>query len=266
MTFHSTENGNRFSGFSDIYNSARPAVPEYPIQILTRYLQRRPQTVVDIGCGTGLSTFVWQNHCNKVIGIEPNEDMLRVAHQLNNDKVSFIRAYSNETNLPSELADIVVCSQSFHWMEPTSTLFEIHRILNSGGIFATIDYDWPPVSCWSVEKACIELNSLTNQIEKEHTMNNPGVTRWDKTAHLDNIRATTLFRFTREIVFANTETCTADRLYAMALSQSALQYALKHCPTQIEPKLAEYKELLDNTYGQEPFEVDFCYRMRIGIK
>lgn len=264
--FSSTKNSNRFNGLADTYNSARPSVPEYPVRILIRYLQHRPQTVVDIGCGTGLSTSIWQNHCDKVIGVEPNGDMLKVANQLNSDKISFIQAYSHETNLPSESADIVVCSQSFHWMEPAPTLVEIHRILKPNGIFATIDYDWPPVSHWNIEKACSELNALTNQIEKEHTMGRPGVTRWDKAAHLDNIRATMLFGFIREIVFANTETCTAERLYAMALSQSGLQYVLKHCPAQIVPKLMEYKELLDSTYGQYPFEADFCYRMRVGIK
>ena len=266
MTFRCAENSSRFLGFADIYNNARPSVPEYPIQILTRYLQHKPQTVVDIGCGTGLSTSVWQNQCDKVIGIEPNEDMLRVASRLNNDKVSFVRAYSRETNLPSESVDIVVCSQSFHWMEPTATLFEIHRILKPGGIFAAIDYDWPPVFNWSIEKAYIELNTLINQIEKEHAVERASTTRWDKAKHLDNIRATKLFRFAREIVFANTEACTAERLYAMALSQSGLQYALKHCPEQIKPKLAEYKKLLDSTYAQDSFEADFCYRMRVGIK
>lgn len=266
MVLSTTENGNRFSGLADIYNNARPSVPEYPIKILLRYLEHRPQTVVNIGCGTGLSTSIWQNYCDQVIGVEPNGDMLSVARQLNSDKTSFIQAYSHETKLPDQSADIVVCSQSFHWMEPGATLSEIHRILKPDGIFATIDYDWPPVSHWRIEKACSELNALTKQLEKEHIAGGPGAIRWDKAAHLDRIRATRLFRYTREIVFANMETCTAKRLYAMALSQSGLQYVLKHCPEKIEPKLAEYKELLDRIYGEKSLEADFCYRMRVAIK
>lgn len=90
--------------------------------------------------------------------------MLRVAQQLNRDKVSFIQAYSHETNLPEESADIVVCSQSFHWMEPASTLSEVHRILKPDGIFATIDYDWPPVSHWRISHDAYVVDSLKKML------------------------------------------------------------------------------------------------------
>lgn len=266
MFLNPTENSQRFSGLADIYNQARPSLPEYPLHILTRYLEHKPRLVVDIGCGTGLSTSAWQDYAEKVIGIEPNDDMLRVAKKLENDKVSFIHAYSHATNLAAESADMVVCSQSFHWMEPKTTLAEIQRILRPKGLFAALDYDWPPVCRWPVEKAGSELTALTKQIEKEHTEGKPGILRWDKSNHLDNLRASKLFRYTRELVFANTITCRTDRLYTLALSQSGMQFVLNHCPERIEAKLAEYKDLLDHTYGEHPFEADFCYRMRIGIK
>ena len=48
---------------------------------------------------------------------------------------------SDSTGLEDECADVVVCSQSFHWMEPRSTLKEINRILNNNGIFATIEFE-----------------------------------------------------------------------------------------------------------------------------
>lgn len=49
-------------------------MPIYPISIILRYLGRsKPDLVVDLGCGTGLSTVIWRGHCNKVIGIEPSD-------------------------------------------------------------------------------------------------------------------------------------------------------------------------------------------------
>jgi len=45
------KNAARFGEFADLYDAVRPACPGYAVDILTRYLGRPPQTVVDIGCG-----------------------------------------------------------------------------------------------------------------------------------------------------------------------------------------------------------------------
>ena len=113
-------NADRFLGFADIYNNARPKCPEKVKKIMQKYLGKTPDVVVDLGCGTGLSTRTWSSVSNKVIGIEPS-------------------------------ADIITCSQSFHWMNPEKTLKEVSRILKKGGVFATYDYDWPPVCNWEAE-------------------------------------------------------------------------------------------------------------------
>lgn len=55
------KNADRFKGFADIYDSARPKMPTYPVKIIKRYLGRTPETVVDLGCGTGLSTLVFDD-------------------------------------------------------------------------------------------------------------------------------------------------------------------------------------------------------------
>jgi SAM-dependent methyltransferase len=40
---------------------------------------KRPTLVVDLGCGTGTSTFYWRGYADRVIGVEPNADMLTTA-------------------------------------------------------------------------------------------------------------------------------------------------------------------------------------------
>jgi len=35
-------------------DQARPEMPEYPIRIITRYLNKKADLVVDLGCGSGL--------------------------------------------------------------------------------------------------------------------------------------------------------------------------------------------------------------------
>lgn len=260
------KNADRFTGFADLYENARPSVPEYPVRILCAYLGRTPDTVVDLGCGTGLSTAVWQSVAHNVVGIEPSGDMLAGAQRKNLDHVRFIQAFSDDTTLPDRSADIVVCSQSFHWMEPTATLREVNRILKPGGVFATIDCDWPPVTLWQAEKAYMTLYEKVREIERDTPEISGSFHRYDKENHLKNIRESGYFRYARELVFANTEKCTAERLIGILLSQGSLQAILKRIPERIESDIAVFSEAIRSLFGGREFEIDFCYRMRVGIK
>ena len=176
-------NASRFLGFAGLYENVRPSVPAAACGILVDYFGKKPSTTVDLGCGTGLSTIVWKDKSERIIGIEPSDDMLATARHKEAENISFIQAFSDHTTLPEDTADIVVCSQSFHWMEPQSTLAEVNRILKPGGVFATIDCDWPPVCDWRAESAYCELMSKVHHIESEHARIRESFRRWDKNEH-----------------------------------------------------------------------------------
>lgn len=72
-----------------------------------------PDRVVDLGCGTGLSTLVWRNRCLEVIGIEPSDDMLAVAQKKEMNGIAFRKGSSTSTGLPDKSADAVICSSRF---------------------------------------------------------------------------------------------------------------------------------------------------------
>lgn len=57
---NSKQNIDRFLGFQDEYDRYRPEAPQLVTELLTNYLGCRPALVADIGCGTGLSTFLWR--------------------------------------------------------------------------------------------------------------------------------------------------------------------------------------------------------------
>lgn len=103
-------NQNRFDGLAAVYAAARPALPRYPAEVIRAYLGREPDTVVDLGCGTGLSTVVWLDFCKTVIGIEPNPDMLRAARAYAGDRVTFLHGFSHDTGLEPGSADAVGCA------------------------------------------------------------------------------------------------------------------------------------------------------------
>jgi len=260
------KNVNRFKGkeFANLYDNTRPACPKYVVDVLTRYLRRRPQTVIDIGCGTGLSTLVWKDNADNIIGVEPNNDM--IAQAITNveglQNIEFAHAYSDNTGLDSGIADIITCSQSFHWMEPESTLREVDRLLKPGGVFAVYDCDWPPVCNASLDSAYQELDEYFDKVETDVSE----FIKYPKGQHLENIRNSGVFKYAREIVFANTESCDADRYFNFALSQGGTQVILKKNPSLIEKEIAAFRIEVDKFFGEKVLPIDFCYRMRLGVK
>lgn len=256
----------RFQGFADIYESARPAVPAYPVNIILQYLGHKPSHVADLGCGTGLSTQVWMNYCDTVTGVEPGDGMRAVAMQKAGGSMKFIKGYGHETGLADDSCDVVVCSQSFHWMEPTATLSEINRILKEGGIFATIDCIWPPVSIWRADIAYHTLQQKIRLLEKELPDVKHAFIRYEKERHLRHISDSGYFQYAREIMFANTETYTKQRFINLMLSQGSLQEIQKRYPDLLKPDLAVFMQEISIAFTAEPFPVNFSYRMNIAVK
>lgn len=261
-------NAERFMGFADLYDSVRPKCPEKVKEIILKYLRRTPSLVVDLGCGTGLSTTIWSAISNKVIGIEPSGDMIKIASEksFNLDNVKFVSAFSDNTGLENSSVDIITCSQSFHWMNPETTLNEVSRILKDEGVFAVYDCDWPPVCNWKAELEYNKLFEKVNEIESTHTDVKEKFIKWNKETHLSNIENSGHFRYVREIVFSNTEICSAQRFITIALSQGGLQAIIKSNIDEINPFLLAFEERIIDIFGDNEFEIDFCYRMRIGVK
>jgi len=261
-------NADRFSGFADVYESVRPQMPRYAIETVKRYLGKNPDVVVDLGCGTGLSTLVWVGTSDRIIGVDPSLDMISIAREKakNIQSVEFMQGFADSTNLADACTDAVICSQSFHWMEPQSTLREVNRILKPNGIFLTLDCDWPPVCNLEAE---VEYNKLFDLVEEKEATD-PSIRstfrKWAKEKHLSNIKNSGYFAYAREIVFANRELCTAGRFIGLARSQGSLQSVLKRAPEVVSLPLKEFETAIKDIFGQYKLEIDFCYRMRIGIK
>lgn len=125
-----------FSGLADAYAAHRPGYPPETLAALVAGLAP-PIHAADIGCGTGISTRLLAPHCQSVIGIDPNEDMLDQARREDaagtSSRIRYVVASAEATNLPDRSVDLIVCAQAFHWFDPEPTLLEFRRILKSGG-------------------------------------------------------------------------------------------------------------------------------------
>lgn len=250
-------------GFAAGYDSHRPSPPSALLDVLCLEAQTtRPRLVIDLGSGTGLSTRAWADRADEVVGVEASLEMREQAEAATSaENARFVQAFAQETGLPDGVADIVTCSQSFHWMEPEPTLAEAARILRPGGVFAAYDYDWPPLVHWEVEAA---FEEMFQRIGMRRALR--GQPRHTKDLHLDRIRDSGHFRYAREAVLHSRERGSAKRIVGMALSLGPLTVMLKDGVTEEEVGLAALRQAADRALGDQEVELFLCYRVRLGVK
>ncbi|HEX7254815.1 MAG TPA: class I SAM-dependent methyltransferase [Gaiellaceae bacterium] len=213
------QSGYLRDGFADHYDAFRPRPPSVLLDALTRYAGGPPvRSVVDLGSGTGLSARAWADRADDVVGVEPNPAMRAVAERRTPEgNVRYVDAFASETGLPDGGADLVTCSQSFHWMEPGPVLAEAARLLRPGGAFAAYDYDYPPFVHPEVDAAYEEHLVRRARIRDEHPFE-AGWTRSPKTGHLARIRDCEHFQYVRELVLHDELDAGAEELLGFAHS------------------------------------------------
>lgn len=128
----------RFSGLADLYSKSRPSYPPEAIDyIIAKAKLTQRAVVADIGCGTGISSVLFAQRGVNVLGIEPNADMRSKAQEQLPEELSNLLSYRSgtgeATGLPDQSVDLVVCAQSFHWLDSQKALQEFCRILKRGG-------------------------------------------------------------------------------------------------------------------------------------
>ena len=246
-------------GFAARYDDYRPPPPDLLLDVLCRTARvERPELVVDLGCGTGLSTRAWAGRARHVVGVEPNPAMLTEARARTEvANVEFVEAYAGATGVDDGVADLVTCSQSLHWMEPDTTFAEAARILRPGGVFAAYDYDLPPAVDPDVD-AAFERYLAERRSARLREGSWVGADRWPKHEHLDRIRASGRFRHVRELVLGGTRDGGAEDVVGLARS--------------IGPELAETARAIETLraavearLGDRVVPWLVGYRVRLGV-
>ena len=256
------KNYEQWSGLSEKYHNDRPIPPDIIVKIILSWLQRKPDTVVDIGCGTGLSTGIWIDIAKNVIGIEPNNDMRAMAERsYDSGKIAFRNGVSNESNLPADYADIVTVSQAFHWMDIDSTLIEFYRILKPGGVLAIYDFTIPPVLDWEVELSLLALRKKFSEIV--YSQETPPI-RNDKDTYNDRITSFGKFKHTRKVECHNVLLMSPQKAAEFHIGISNASFAVKADPV-LNADVDRFFDFVNAKYKEE-VEVIIPYKMVIAVK
>jgi len=159
----------RFTDRVEDYVKYRPSYPAALFQFLKDELKIDHKTnIADIGSGTGISAKLLLESGAKVFAVEPNENMRMVAEKdlcKYPDFVS-VEGSAEQTHLPDESIDIIVCAQAFHWFANEQTQAEFKRILKKDSSVVLIwnDRDETDAFQAAYEKIIQQYNTDYNRV------------------------------------------------------------------------------------------------------
>jgi SAM-dependent methyltransferase len=204
---HPTE---RFTGRSEAYAQSRPSYPEAAIQGIVDHCRLKTgDLLVDIGCGTGISSRLFADKGLQVIGIEPNDEMRRTAESQKHERITYRKATGEQTGLDASCANAVVAAQAFHWLKPDVALAEFHRILKPEG--------WV-VLMWNERYASDPFTDAYGQLLR--SLPDTKTVEMHRGAAGEPLLTCSLFTDACKLTFRNQQTLSQDGLLGRAFSTS----------------------------------------------
>ena len=125
---------SRFTGRASFYSTSRPTYPHRILDILKAEIGfDQTEVVADIGSGTGLLSELFLANGNRVVGVEPNDDMRNSAERNLSKFPKFlsVKGTAEHTSLDAASVDLVSVGQALHWFDREAALNEFARILKS---------------------------------------------------------------------------------------------------------------------------------------
>jgi SAM-dependent methyltransferase len=123
-----------FGADADRYDRARPS---YPAELVERIVaESRPDGVpliLDVGCGTGIASRLFQAAGCQVLGIDPDPRMAELARGSGLD-VEVARI--EEWDARDRTFDAVIAAQAWHWVDPVAGAAKAAAVLRPGGRLA----------------------------------------------------------------------------------------------------------------------------------
>jgi SAM-dependent methyltransferase len=113
------------------YDRARPT---YPVELVERIVAASPgRDVVDVGCGTGISSRLFRAAGCRVLGVEPDP---RMAEQARRGGTEVEVAKFEDWDPAGRLFDTVTAAQAWHWVDLAAGAAKAAEALRPGGRLA----------------------------------------------------------------------------------------------------------------------------------
>lgn len=145
-----TVSGINFGKAAADYGAFRAGFPDSIFDRLASLDVGLPdQTVIDLGTGTGTLARGFALRGCKVVGVDPDPLMIRMAEEMdrqNKVNIKYVEAKAEVTGLDGGAADVVSAGQCWHWFDRPRANAEIIRLLKPGGKLVIAYFDWLPLN------------------------------------------------------------------------------------------------------------------------
>jgi len=135
-----------YLNFASIYDQIMSGVDyeawaDYVKDLLSRF-DRHPESIVDLACGTGASTFPFRKRGYKVAGVDISSQMLKRAARVASEQTLEIEFYQQDLrqlNLPEKYDLALLFQDGLNYIideeDLAQTFLNVHNILNPGALF-----------------------------------------------------------------------------------------------------------------------------------
>jgi SAM-dependent methyltransferase len=131
---HAREVAESFGTDAERYDRARPG---YPAALVDRIVAASPGPdvldVLDVGCGTGISSRLLADAGCRVLGVDPDARMAALARQ---GGLTVEVARFEDWDPAGRSFDAVIAGQAWHWVDPVAGAAAVARVLRPGGRLA----------------------------------------------------------------------------------------------------------------------------------
>jgi ubiquinone/menaquinone biosynthesis C-methylase UbiE len=132
---------------ADAYNKSRPTYSKEVFDIISKFNDESCfANALDCGCGTGLATRALASFLkiDKIVGIDPSENMISQAEQANGGASNPRYVVGNAEEISKifgkESFDLITAAQCAHWFDMESFYNAAFTCLQPGGVLAIFSY------------------------------------------------------------------------------------------------------------------------------
>ncbi len=127
-----------FGNLSKQYAKYRTGYPKEVVEYFWSKIQIKNPRILDIGCGTGISTRQLIRSGAKILGADKDVAMIEEAKKISGD-IEYLVADADKLPFGDESFDGATSFGAFHWFADDSSAREIKRVLKPDGIYFIVN-------------------------------------------------------------------------------------------------------------------------------